>query len=123
MKYRCLEDRLLANSVPQHTGHRVNGQPSECWLWIGNADAKGYGRVTLWVKGKHVKARAHRAAHEWFHGVRLGPEETLEHECRQPACIHPNHTVPMSRAENSSRMQHYWRNYRAEQAGQTRIEA
>lgn len=123
MKYRNLEERLLANSIPEHTGHRVNGEPSECWLWIGNLDHHGYGRLNVRVNGKHRAARAHRVAAEVFLGERFGPNETWDHHCRQTGCIHPNHGEKVANAVNAARMQHFWRNYRAEQAGQQRIEA
>jgi hypothetical protein len=123
VKYRNLEERLIANSVPEHTGHLVDGQPSECWLWIGNVDDDGYGRVTIRVGGKHKKVRAHRAAAAVFLGVDLIDGLTWDHHCRQVACIHPNHGEPVPNAVNAARMQQFWRNYRAEQAGQQRIEA
>lgn len=120
--YRNIDERLLANSIPAHTGHSINGEPSECWLWIGNVDDDGYGRITLYVSGRHRKVRAHRLSHEVFLGVKLTPEETLDHQCRVKECIHPNHTVAMGRAKNTKLMQQFWRNYRADQAGQTRME-
>lgn len=121
-KYASLEDRLLANSRPEDTGFTLAGEPSECWVWIGNRDDDGYGRVTLRVDGKHKKVRAHRLAHEVFRGVKLTPEETLDHLCLCKACIHPNHTEAISNSENVKRMQDRWRNWRADQAGQTRME-
>lgn len=121
-RYRDIEERLLANSVPTHTGHTIDGVPSECWLWVGNTDDDGYGRVTMRVDGKHRKVRAHRLAHQVFRGVTLAEEDTLDHLCRCAACIHPNHTEPVSRGLNSQRMQQHWRNYRADEAGQTAME-
>lgn len=120
--YRDIEERLLANSIAENTGFLLHGQPSDCWVWIGNRDDDGYGRVTLHVDGKHRKVRAHRLAHEVFRGVTLTPEQTLDHLCLCKACIHPNHTEPISNSENVKRMQDRWRNWRAEQAGQTRME-
>jgi hypothetical protein len=123
VKYRDLEERLLANSVPVHTGFVLNGEASECWEWIGNRDDDGYARLTMRVNGKHKKLRAHRVSHEEFKGVKLTDELTLEHLCRYTSCIHPDHTVPMSNVENVRRMQQYWRNYRANEAGQAAFEA
>lgn len=121
MKYRDIEERLLANSIPVHTGFMLNGEPSECWEWIGNRDHHGYGRITLWKNGKTVKVRAHRAAAEAFLGITLG-EHTWDHRCRNTSCIHPNHGEAVPNAENVSRMRDFWRNYRAREAGQQTLE-
>jgi hypothetical protein len=103
MKYpNGIMDRLFANSVPEHTGHRINGEPSACWLWIGNKHPRGYGRLTLRVDGKHVKARAHRVSAQVFLGVKFDElHDTWEHHCRQTACIHPNHGEPLPNAVNA----------------------
>lgn len=102
MKYLDIRDRLLANSTPVDRGHTIDGEPSECWLWIGNVDHHGYGRVTVREGGRHVKRRAHRVAAEEFLGVEFGPDDTWEHHCRQTGCIHPNHGEPMPNAQNAA---------------------
>lgn len=121
-RYANLQERLLANSVPVHTGFKLNGEPSECWEWIGNRDEKGYGRINVRIAGKHRKLRAHRVAHEEFKGVVLDDEDTLEHHCRFTSCIAPDHTEVVTRVQNSKLRWEAWRNYRDEAAGQTRID-
>lgn len=121
-RYLDLRDRLLANSTPVHRGHVIDGEPSECWLWIGNTDHHGYGRLTVRQGGRQLKRRAHRVAAEAFLGIEFKPDETWEHHCRQTGCIHPNHGEPIPNAENAARMQSFWRNYRAAEAGQTSME-
>ena len=102
MRYRDLEERLLANSVPEHTGHKVNGEPSECWIWIGNQHPRGYGRICVRVNGKPTKLLAHRVAAKVFAGIEFDEvRDTWEHRCRIPACIHPNHGEPMPNAQNA----------------------
>lgn len=110
-RYDSMQSRLFANSIPVHCGHCVNGEPSDCWLWIGNVDHHGYGRLTLRRNGRHLKVRAHRASAEFFLGIELGTD-TWDHHCRQTSCIHPNHGEPCTNAENASRMRRFHANKR-----------
>jgi hypothetical protein len=111
--YRDLMERLLANSMAVDCGHvDQDGQPSECWLWLGSIDRDGYGRMNLRIDGKHRQCRAHRVSFMEFTGQLLEEEDTLDHLCRQKNCIHPNHTEPVPRDENSARMQQFWANQR-----------
>lgn len=111
-------------SVPEDNGYEIDGKPSECWVWIGNCDHKGYGRISLGrrASGTPVSQRAHIVAHEFFLGVKLREGITLDHQCRVRACIHPNHTAPVTRAENTRLMRHYWAKRSAEEAGQREID-
>jgi hypothetical protein len=101
MKYRDLAERLMANTVPVDHGYKVNGEVSECWVWIGNRDIKGYGRITLRVDGKHKKVRAHRVSFELFKAATLEGDMTLNHKCTVRPCIHPDHVELMTRVDNS----------------------
>lgn len=121
----ALQRRLLANSMPEDNGYEIDGQPSECWVWIGNCDHKGYGRMSIRVPGRYnsFSARAHRVSFEFFMGVKLKDGQTLDHKCRVPGCIHPNHLEPMTRADNTRQMRHYWARRSAEEAGQQEMYA
>lgn len=102
MRYVNMQERLLMNSVAEHTGHVIDGKPSECWLWLGNKHPRGYGRVTAIVNGKHKKLLAHRVSAKEFAGFEFDDtNDTWEHHCKQPACIHPNHGEPMPNAQNA----------------------
>lgn len=113
-----LQTRLLAMSVPEDNGHEIGGQSSECWVWIGNCDHKGYGRLNLRTDQGHKSKRAHIVSYEFFMGVKLRDGMTLDHQCRVHGCIHPNHLAPVTRAENTRLMRHYWAKRSAEEAGQ-----
>lgn len=69
-----------------------------CWLWHAASDKRGYGQ--LHVDGRLVKA--HRWSFEHFrHQIPAGHE--LDHLCRQPACVNPEHLEPVTREENLRR--------------------
>lgn len=124
-RYACLQDRLLSHVVNEDNGFQIDGKPSECWVWIGNIDNKGYGRLTMRLKpgAKPTGVRAHRVSYETFFGVRLADGMTLDHKCRVHGCIHPNHLQPETRAENTRLMRHYWAKRSAEEAGQRELYA
>ena len=62
-----------------------------CWLWTGRIGKGGYGRL-----GPRL---AHRAAYELFVGpVPQGFE--LDHLCRTPNCVNPQHLEPVTPEEN-----------------------
>lgn len=86
------------------------GDPDECWLWLGYVNTRrgGYGEV--YVRGG--MKLAHRAVYELLVGpIPKGLE--IDHLCRTRCCVNPNHLEPVTRAENMRRM---WANFnRAEQ--------
>ncbi len=73
-------------------------EPSGCWRWHGSYNGKGYGRVQ--VDREHTQA--HRAIYEARHG-KLPRHVHLDHLCRNPWCVNPDHLEPVSLAENNAR--------------------
>lgn len=69
---------------------------SGCWIWQG--DLVRYGRV-LW-RGR--KWQAHRAMYSLLVGPIPGGL-TLDHLCRVPACVNPEHLEPVTQQENNRR--------------------
>lgn len=66
-----------------------------CWEWIGCIDTSGYGRLS-WQKRLQL---AHRVMYE----LRKGPIPaglTLDHLCRNPSCVNPEHLEPVTHREN-----------------------
>ena len=69
-----------------------------CWLWQGELNRNGYGRV--WFMG--VRYMVHRIV--WT--VLRGPIEdglVLDHLCRNRACCNPDHLEPVTVRENTLR--------------------
>ena len=65
-----------------------------CWLWTGYIDRNGYG----WLSG----IPAHRRIYELTIGSPPADLD-LDHLCRVPACVRPDHLEPVTRAENARR--------------------
>lgn len=74
---------------------------ASCWLWQG-ANGAGYGRFKMTGGRKGKLVAAHRFAYE--HCVGKIPEGLqLDHLCRTPACVNPQHLEPVTPKENGLR--------------------
>lgn len=69
-----------------------------CWLWTGAPDGKGYGAV--YYDGR--AQRAHRAVYMEMVGP-IPDGLVLDHLCRTPACVRPDHLEPVTPAVNRAR--------------------
>ena len=87
---KSLEDRLWA---------KINRSgPEECWEWTGARISTGYGRIR--INGR--TASAHRTVYELF--VKPIPDGlTIDHLCRNRACMNPRHMEPVSHKVNTLR--------------------
>lgn len=79
--------------------HKIAIQPDGCWLWIASKRKRdGYGDFR--VDG-HTQL-AHRWAYVYFVGpIPEGLE--LDHTCRNPSCVHPEHLEPVTHRVNHIR--------------------
>lgn len=69
-----------------------------CIEWEGYRDKHGYGR--RYLNGRAVAA--HRAAWEAVNGP-IPAGLVIDHLCRNPPCINPEHLEPVTSAENTKR--------------------
>jgi hypothetical protein len=89
-----VEERFW-EKVNKH-GPLWNGTP--CWVWIGSRRRRGYGQVT--IGGKRMGA--HRVAYEFLRGS-IPDGLTIDHLCRNPPCVNPGHTEPVTNRINTLR--------------------
>lgn len=83
----------------------------ECWLWVAAKDVHGYGRFGIWADGRTVPYLAHRVCYEHYVGP-IPEGLTLDHLCKNPPCVNPDHLEPVTQAENVRRGRgaDLWRN-------------
>lgn len=69
-----------------------------CWEWQGYRNRAGYGQITWSRQG----ILAHRHAYALTYGP-IPDGMVIDHLCRNPPCIRPDHMEPVTIAENSLR--------------------
>lgn len=83
---------------------RIHPEPnSGCWLWVGAHDAKGYGNARFPnASGVNAVQNVHRIVYQ----IERGPIPEglcLDHLCRNPACVNPDHLEVVTYSENIMR--------------------
>lgn len=71
----------------------------DCWLWTGGTTGDGYGYLYA-TPGKFDSTLAHRLWWQELVGPLDGPDETLDHMCRNRACVNPAHLQVLDRVEH-----------------------
>jgi hypothetical protein len=73
-----------------------------CWNWAGTVLANGYGQ--FWLAGRAYGP--HRLAYELIIGkIATGLE--IDHLCRNPRCVRPDHLEAVTHRENWARSETY----------------
>jgi len=96
---------MIGVFVPLHerTNHRALSHPigyvvqeCGCWEWVGAVNRDGYGCLG------NGKGQAHRAVYQKERG-RIPEGLHLDHLCRNPRCVRPDHLEPVTPRTNSHR--------------------
>ncbi|MGH6792788.1 MAG: HNH endonuclease [Methyloceanibacter sp.] len=100
--------RVYANGTlekvrkPSDPGERIRRHftvhENGCWLWHGYVDARGYAKFQLDGRMQW----AHRVSYLLSKGP-IPKGLTLDHLCRTPSCVNPDHLEIVTRAENQRR--------------------
>lgn len=69
-----------------------------CWIWMGFANP--YGTFTPHRGGKQIQA--HRFTYEMTFGL-IPPGLQIDHLCREPLCVRPDHLEAVTPQENNRR--------------------
>lgn len=72
-----------------------------CWLWLASTTRDGYGRFGRGGRRAGV-APAHRYAYELTYGE-IERGLVVDHLCRTPGCVRPDHLEAVTQAENVRR--------------------
>lgn len=83
-------DRFEAKAYPEPN--------SGCWLWTGAVNERGYGQIR--INGKTVAA--HRTSYQIYVG-NIPNGLQIDHLCKNPSCVNPQHLEPVSAQENVRR--------------------
>jgi hypothetical protein len=70
-----------------------------CWEWKAGKNTHGYGRIQMGTLREQNVQLAHRVAYEYVKGP-IPEGKALDHICRNPGCVRPEHLRPVTAKEN-----------------------
>ena len=70
-----------------------------CWEWIGAKHTLGYGRISVGTKN----TPAHRVSYELHYNIKIPNDYDVDHLCRNPGCVRPEHLEPVTHKVNMER--------------------
>jgi hypothetical protein len=79
-------------NLSQRIKNKIVIAPNGCWNWLAGKSDQGYGRL-------HLKGFSTRVAHRIIYELlkrRIPKNLTLDHLCRNRACVNPEHLEPVS---------------------------
>ncbi|RSN12851.1 hypothetical protein DMB42_11780 [Nonomuraea sp. WAC 01424] len=90
-------DELIGAIVSFWSQVRRDGD--RCWLWTGELNSTGYGRLEWWSGAKRERILAHRLAYLLFTGDDIAGL-VVRHDCDTPLCCNPAHLRSGTQADN-----------------------
>lgn len=93
---RPLRERFEENAIKSQDG---------CWEWSGSHDRAGYPRLGVRRDGTKTTVGAHRLAYEFYVGP-IPDGLVIDHLCRNPGCVNPEHLEAVTNLVNFMRGQH-----------------
>lgn len=90
---RLAIDRFMEKVIPEPN--------SGCWLWSAAWNAQGYG--VLGIGSKYDGTRRNVLAHRlslYFFATPAPDECDIDHRCRVPCCVNPDHLEVVTHREN-----------------------
>lgn len=70
----------------------------QCWLWTACKNRAGYGQIRY----RNEKWLAHRLSYVMLVGP-IPEGQVIDHLCRVPACVRPDHLEPVTQRVNNER--------------------
>lgn len=96
---RTAPERFWPNVNKDGPVSRYRPDLGPCWIWTTATFGKdGYG--AFWLDGS--QRRAHRIAYAWLVGP-IPDSLELDHLCRVPRCVNPQHLEPVTAKVNNHR--------------------
>jgi hypothetical protein len=86
-------------TLPTRFAAKVRRLPGGCWQWTGGHTASGYGHISV---GAGVCRMAHRVSWELHRGP-IPDGHQIDHLCRNPSCVNPDHLEPVPPGLNTAR--------------------
>lgn len=81
--------------VEQRLARLTLKSDSGCWIWLGGKQPSGHGKIR--IEGKTYQV--HRVAFELVKGS-IPKGLVLDHLCKNPSCINPDHLEPVTQRIN-----------------------
>lgn len=88
-----MRERILSGVTPG---------PNGCWLWVRQMNNRGYGVIQTGARATRKQHLVHRVSYETFVGP-IPNGLVIDHLCRTPRCVRPDHLEPVTQQENTLR--------------------